>query len=142
MGFDTCNHPLKIQESIGTTTPKMGIHLRVWGFILSLFCTLESMRCDPRVSLLARNLASPCLGREPKVKVAITILYWFHCDVLWWVRMKAQSIWGYIKLLGGQKILLTCVKFIDVTHMSTTDTFVLTVLFPKSTKSQPELVRH
>jgi hypothetical protein len=27
------------------------------------------MRCDSRVSFLARNLASPCLGREPKVRV-------------------------------------------------------------------------
>jgi hypothetical protein len=33
MGFDPCNRPLKIWESIGTPTPKMGVHLGVWGFI-------------------------------------------------------------------------------------------------------------
>jgi hypothetical protein len=29
MGFDLCNHSLKIWESIGTPTPKMGAHLGV-----------------------------------------------------------------------------------------------------------------
>jgi hypothetical protein len=53
MVFDPYNCPLKIQESIGTITPKMGIHLgvsRVHSF--TLFCTLESMRCDSWVSPL------------------------------------------------------------------------------------------
>jgi hypothetical protein len=35
MGFDPWNGPLKIQESIGTSTPKMGVHLGVWRFIPS-----------------------------------------------------------------------------------------------------------
>ncbi len=35
MSFDYCNCPLKIWESIGTPTPKMGAHLGVWGFIPS-----------------------------------------------------------------------------------------------------------
>ncbi len=35
MGFDPCNCLLKIQESIGTLTPKMGVHLGVWRFIPS-----------------------------------------------------------------------------------------------------------
>jgi hypothetical protein len=29
MGFDPCNRSLKIQESIGTSTPKVGAHLEV-----------------------------------------------------------------------------------------------------------------
>jgi hypothetical protein len=29
------------------------------------------MKCDSRVSLLARTFASPCFGHEPKAKVAI-----------------------------------------------------------------------
>ncbi len=37
MGFEPCNHFLKIQESIGTPTPKMGAHLGMWGFISSHF---------------------------------------------------------------------------------------------------------
>jgi hypothetical protein len=34
----------------------------------------RSMRCDSQTSLLARAFASPCLGREPKAKVATKIL--------------------------------------------------------------------
>jgi hypothetical protein len=41
LGFDPCNHSLKIRESTGTPTPKMGVHLGVWGFIPSHFFTLS-----------------------------------------------------------------------------------------------------
>jgi len=40
MGFVPYNHSLKIQKSIGTPTPKMGVHLEVWEFIPSHFPTL------------------------------------------------------------------------------------------------------
>jgi hypothetical protein len=30
----------------------------------------ESMKCDSQASLLAHTLANPCLGHEPKAKVA------------------------------------------------------------------------
>ncbi len=36
MGFDPCNHFLKIWESIEIPVPKMGVHLGVWMFILTL----------------------------------------------------------------------------------------------------------
>jgi len=65
MGFDLCNCSLKIWESMGTLTPKVRVHLGVWRFIP------ESMRCDSRASFSTCNLASPCLGHEPKVRVAI-----------------------------------------------------------------------
>jgi hypothetical protein len=32
------------------------------------------MTCDSRASLLARNLASPCLGHEPKVRVTTSAI--------------------------------------------------------------------
>jgi hypothetical protein len=35
MGLDPCIRPLKIRESIEILTPKMGVHLGVWGFIPS-----------------------------------------------------------------------------------------------------------
>jgi hypothetical protein len=38
--FDPCNCCLKIWESMGTLTPKMGTHLGVWGFIPSQSPTL------------------------------------------------------------------------------------------------------
>jgi hypothetical protein len=40
MGFDPYNCSLKIWESIGIPTPKVGVQLRVWGFIPSHFPTL------------------------------------------------------------------------------------------------------
>jgi hypothetical protein len=70
MSFDHYNHLLKIQESIRTPTPKVGIHLGLWGFICSLSYSFESMKCDSRASLLARTFTSPCLGHEPKARVA------------------------------------------------------------------------
>ncbi len=35
IGFDPCNHSLKIWKSIETLTPKVGAHLRMWQFIPS-----------------------------------------------------------------------------------------------------------
>jgi hypothetical protein len=35
IGFDPWSCPLKVRESLGTLTPKVGVHLGVWGFILS-----------------------------------------------------------------------------------------------------------
>jgi len=40
MSFDPCNRSLNIQKSIGTPTPKVGVHLGVWRFIPSHFFTL------------------------------------------------------------------------------------------------------
>jgi hypothetical protein len=37
---------------------------------LTFSYTPESMRCESRTSLLAHTLASPCLGRKPKTRVA------------------------------------------------------------------------
>jgi hypothetical protein len=36
---------------------------------LTLSYILENMKCDSWASLLARTLANPCLGREPRAKV-------------------------------------------------------------------------
>jgi hypothetical protein len=56
----------------------MGVHLGVWGFIPSLSLhSREHVKCS-RVSLLARNLATPCLGREPKASVATPL--WAKCE--------------------------------------------------------------
>jgi hypothetical protein len=63
MGFGPCNFSLKILESIRTATPKMGVHLGVWG-------AFPHTLLHSRGSLLAFTLASPCCGREPKTKVA------------------------------------------------------------------------
>jgi hypothetical protein len=39
MSFDPCNYNMKIWESIGTPTPKVGAHLGMCGFIPSHFST-------------------------------------------------------------------------------------------------------
>jgi len=40
MGFDPYNRSVKVQKSIGTPTPKVGVHLGLWGFLPSHFPTL------------------------------------------------------------------------------------------------------
>jgi hypothetical protein len=73
MNFNLWNHPLKIRESIRTWSPKVGVHLRVWGVhSLTFSYTPKSMKCDSWTSLLAHISASPCLGHEPKVRVGTT----------------------------------------------------------------------
>jgi hypothetical protein len=77
--FDPCNHALKIRKSfrdsnsqIKTPTPNMGVHLGVWGFIPSHFMhSREHVKCS-WVSLLVRNLVTPCIGLEPKARVVTT----------------------------------------------------------------------
>jgi hypothetical protein len=46
----------------------MGVHS------LTLSYTPKSIKCDSRASLLACTFASPCLGHEPKARVATSIL--------------------------------------------------------------------
>jgi hypothetical protein len=55
-----------------TPIPKVGVSLgSVRVYSLTLSCTPRSMRHDSRASSLARNLATPCLGHEPKARVTI-----------------------------------------------------------------------
>ncbi len=75
IGFDSYNHSLKIWESIGTPTPKVGAHLGMWGYHpLTLSHTLGNMKCDSWASPLVRTFTSPCLGCEPKAKVVTPII--------------------------------------------------------------------
>ncbi len=72
MGFGPYNRTLKIWESIWDSNSYNGSSfgsLRVHS--LTLFALLGA--CDSWVSLLARNLTTPCLGREPKVRV---VTFW------------------------------------------------------------------
>ncbi len=86
MGYDPCNCFLKIRESIGTLTPKVGTHLGVWRFIPSHSPTFphshtpKSMKCDSRVSFLAYTFTSPCFGCEPKARVAT-----YSFEIVQWV---------------------------------------------------------
>ncbi len=64
MGFDPCNCALRIRDSIWDSNSQHGSS--------HTLCTPRSMWCDSRVSFLARNLATPCLGHKPKARVATT----------------------------------------------------------------------
>jgi len=48
----------------GSSLASVGVHSLTFSY------TPESMKCDSWASLLARPFASPCLGCEPKAKVA------------------------------------------------------------------------
>ncbi len=106
MAFDPCNHPLKIWESIGTTIPKMGVHLGVWGFIpLHSFALREHEMCL-WASPLARNLASPCFGHEPKAKVTTLYLQWCMLTML-------QPKWQMLHLSFTFVSCLLCLQFVN-----------------------------
>jgi len=71
MSFDLCNRLLKIWESIGTLTPKVGTHLGVWRFLPSHSPTLPGAwdvtpkLCSWPTTLQAFALvASPRLGLQ------------------------------------------------------------------------------
>jgi hypothetical protein len=71
MNFDPWNCFLKIQKSIWDSNSQNGSSLgsvKIHSF--TLFCTPGSMRCDSQASVLACTLTSPCLGHEPKARVA------------------------------------------------------------------------
>jgi hypothetical protein len=68
---------------------------------LTFFCNPGSMRCDSQASLLARNLASPCLGRKPKARV---------------VTLNQQN--PHTRTLGPQKPLQSTEKYQSTIQMS------------------------
>jgi hypothetical protein len=73
MNFDHYNRSLKVQESIRTPTSKLlevGAHSGVWVHSFTPSYTHGSMKFDFQTSLLCCTFASPCLGPEPKARVA------------------------------------------------------------------------
>jgi hypothetical protein len=68
MGFDPYNCALKIQESIGTPTPNMGVHLRVGGFIPSHSLALpRAYNVPPEVPSWSATLQALTLVTSPKL---------------------------------------------------------------------------
>jgi hypothetical protein len=57
----------------------MGVHLGAWGFIPSHSLHSWEHVIDSRVSFLAWNITTPCLGHEPKARVATRMeVYYEH----------------------------------------------------------------
>jgi hypothetical protein len=68
LSFDPCNYSWKTQKSNwDSNSQDESSRGNVKVHSLTLFCTPGSMRCDFRASLLAHALASPCLGRDPRL---------------------------------------------------------------------------
>jgi len=63
------------QDSNSQSGSSLG-SVRVHSFTLSYIP--KSMKCDSRVSPLARTFASPCFGRKPKVKVGTNVNFIDH----------------------------------------------------------------
>jgi len=70
MGFDLCNHFLDLKIHLDYNSQNESSFGSVRVHSLTLSYTPKSMRCESRTSLLAHTFASPCLGREPKARVA------------------------------------------------------------------------
>jgi hypothetical protein len=80
IGFDPCNHPLNVWESIGTPTPKMGVHLGVWRFIPShYFSLLRAQNVTPGLPSWPATLQTLALVASPKLG-------------LWHLRLKIISV--------------------------------------------------
>jgi hypothetical protein len=88
MNFVPCNHFLKIWESIETLIPKMRVHLGVWRFIPFHSLTLPgAWNMTPGLTF-GPPLCKPCLGREPKARVATYIFLHVTKNIMvkWWIK--------------------------------------------------------
>jgi hypothetical protein len=60
------------------------------------------MKCDSQASLLARTLASPCLGREPKARVVTKDVYakgFGTCNIKNYpISFEKQNEWSFLTL--------------------------------------------
>jgi len=63
----------RFRSPLGLQLPKWEFTWECEGSPPHTLCTPGNMRCEPRASLLAHNLPSPCFGHEPKGKVMTRI---------------------------------------------------------------------
>jgi len=84
MNFDLYNRPLKIWESIGTLTPKLGVHLGVWGFIPSHSLALpKAWNLTPRLHFWPALSQALALVRSPRLGL------WHP---LWWTFLPTKVV--------------------------------------------------
>jgi len=76
MSFGPCNFSLKIWDVHRNSNSQNGSPFEsVWVHSCTLSYTPKNMKCDFQASLLARTFASPCLGCNPKARVATNHVY-------------------------------------------------------------------
>ncbi len=103
LGFNLCDHSLKIWKSIGTPTPKVETPLEVWGFIPSHFLTL-----------LGACGVTPKLLSWPTTLQALVLVASLRLRLRWW-------------MLIGYKLFKGCVIIIE---NSSKDVIILPNLWP------------
>jgi len=144
MGFDPYNHSLKIWKSIGTPTPKVGVHLGVWCFIPSHSPTLlgtwnvtPGFPSLPAPSQTFALVASPRLGlqqnfgqmeqyhQSSEAEHNKTFTIWWWCErkfpllvFSWFVYLLVMS-----KVCFNSQWRLMCHVFLSL------DAFLVVVLF-------------
>jgi hypothetical protein len=112
MGFDPWNYSLKIQKSIGTPTPKVGVHLDVWGFIPSHSPTLPgTWDVAPRLPSWLTPLQALALIASLRLGLQHIYTNLFQCSI--WSDntlnfMIALHVTLYISRSTPKMVLLTC----------------------------------
>jgi hypothetical protein len=96
MGFDPCYCSLKIRESIGTPTPKVGIHLRVWRFN---FHTLPYSQPPENMKVTPRPHSWPAL-LQALALVASLRLGLRH---IWFQLINIDQNWIWFKIVNRNK---------------------------------------
>jgi hypothetical protein len=112
MNFGLCNRLLKIWKCTRTPTPKMGVHLKVWGFIpLHSFALPRAWDVNPRllswptplqalafVASLRLGLWQPLTCSNFRFKLMkLLILECYKME--WWMYNCCYSIsWSYISI--------------------------------------------
>ncbi len=82
MGLDPCNCSLRIQESTVTSTPKMGAHLGVWGFILSHSLALPgAWNVTPGLHTWPAPLQALTLVMSPRLRLQQWTFMWSSSEV-------------------------------------------------------------
>jgi hypothetical protein len=94
MSFDSWNPSLKIRDSIGFLTPKVGIHLRCVGSFPHTFSHSWEWKCESWVTFSAHTYPCLCLDCKPKARV-MTSWRTFCCKYYY-----KKKLW--IHDIGGQ----------------------------------------
>jgi hypothetical protein len=110
MGFDPYNRFLKIQKSIETPTPKMGVHSGVWGFIPSHSLTLPrawnvtlDLQTWPAHSQVFVLVTNPMLGLRHHISTICFISIMKH--------NRFSFCWFYTSLLSLCLLVLHFVNY-------------------------------
>jgi len=77
--------------------PKWKLIWECGGSFPHTFHTLGSVKCDSQASFLACTFASPCLGHEPKARVATLIKYASPMRILPKNNLPTSFLWVWCK---------------------------------------------